>query len=192
MSGRKGSGEIPDNRTRLDHQLSGVARTGFYFPRIRAVLSPLNDELKRLDFLLGKWKGQSENQFGEEGIIESTFQCSNDPSDMFIMILGESKSHGKIANKSSSYIMYDANVSKFVRKSIFSYGWINNESGVMSGNRLTFDVIGIDGEPKYFKGMKWRSFIHKYSDKEIGLGLEVSENNVPFRLYGETKAKRVH
>lgn len=152
----------------------------------------MNDKLKRLDFLLGYWKGQSENQFGEKGIIESSFQCTNDPSDMFIMIVGESKNQGKIANRSSSYIMWDTNASKFVRKSIFSYGWINNEEGIMNGNRLTFDVIAIDGEPQYFKGMKWRSFIHKYSENEIGLGLEVSQNNGPFRLYGETRAKRVH
>jgi hypothetical protein len=34
----------------------------------------MNDSLKELSFLLGKWKGKAEDQFGEKGVIESTLQ----------------------------------------------------------------------------------------------------------------------
>jgi hypothetical protein len=49
----------------------------------------------------------------------------------------------------------------------------------------------MNGEPDYFKGLTWRSFIHKYSENEIGTGLEVSKHGELFRQYGESKARRV-
>jgi hypothetical protein len=151
----------------------------------------LNEQLKRLEFLIGKWKGRSTGQFGEKGVIESHFECSHEPSDMFIAMMGESRTDGRQVNRSAAYLTWDPNISKYVRKSMFSYGWINNEVGDFNGQRLTFDVVSMDGEPDYFKGLKWRSFVHKYSDNEIGTGLEVSKNSEPFRLYGESKAKKI-
>jgi len=47
------------------------------------------------------------------------------------------------------------NINKYVRKSMFSYGWINNEVGDFHGDGLTFDVVSMDREPDYFKGLKW-------------------------------------
>ncbi len=87
--------------------------------------------------------------------------------------------------------MFDPNIGKYVRKSIFSYGWTNNEVGGWKDDRLVLDVVSMDGEPEYFKGVKWRSFVQKYSEDEIGVGLEASKKGEPFRLYGDTRARRV-
>ncbi len=151
----------------------------------------MSEPLKRLKFLIGKWKGRSEGQFGEKGVIESRFECSHEPSEMFIAMIGESRSNSKLVNKSAAYLTWDPNINKYVRKSMFSYGWINSEVGDFNGHLLTFDVVSMGGEPDYFKGLMWRSFVHKYSDNEIGTGLEVSKNGEPFRLYGESKARRI-
>ncbi len=56
---------------------------------------------------------------------------------------------------------------------------------------MVFDIVSIDGEPDFFKGLRWRSFIHKYSNSEIGSGLELAKKEEPFRLYGETRARRL-
>jgi len=178
--------------------ITQVHLTISFYPCVFLFLAPhetaeatMSEPLKRLEFLIGRWKGKAEGQFGEKGVIESVFECLHEPSEMFIAMLGESRTNGKQVNKSAAYLTWDPNISKYVRKSIFSYGWINNEVGDYHGDRLTFEVISMDGEPDYFKGLKWRSFIHKYSDNEIGTGLEVSKNGEPFRLYGESRAKRV-
>jgi hypothetical protein len=147
--------------------------------------------LKRLEFLIGRWVSRSEDQFGEKGVIEGVLECSHEPSEKFIALVGESKSNGKLVNRAASYLMWDHNIRKYIRKSLFSYGWILNEVGSLNVDRLTLDVVSMDGEPEYFKGMKWRSFIQKYSENEIGTGLEVAKGSEPFRLYGESRAKRV-
>ena len=155
-----------------------------------ASAAPL-ESLKRLEFLIGHWKSRAENQFGEKGVIESVLDCSHEPSERFIAMVGESRSEGKLVNRGLSYLIWDENVKKFVRKSFYSYGWILNEIGSLDGDRLTFDVVSMDGEPDYFKGTRWRSFIQRYSGNEIGTGLEVAKNNGPFELYGESRAKRI-
>lgn len=63
--------------------------------------------------------------------------------------------------------------------------------GEWRNDGLLFDIESIDGEPDFFKGVKWRSFIHRYTENEIGSGLEVAKEGQPFRPYGETRAKRV-
>lgn len=155
------------------------------------VLIATVEPLKRLSFLIGQWRSRSEDQFGEKGVLEGTFECSYEPSEKFIATIGESKSNGKFVNRAASYLMWDQNTSKYVRKSFYSYGWILNEIGDLNGDRLVLDVVSMDGEPDYFKGTKWRSFIQKYSENEIGTGLEVSKDHEPFRVYGESRAKRI-
>src|SRR5215469_8411482 len=108
------------------------------------------EPLKRLEFLIGHWKSRAEDQFGEKGVIESSFECSHEPSDKFIATIGESRSNGKLVNKGSSFLIWDSNVGKYVRKSFYSYGWVLNEVGIMNGDRLIFDVVSIDGEPDDF------------------------------------------
>ena len=155
-----------------------------------ASTSPL-ESLKRLEFLIGHWKSRAENQFGEKGVIEGVFECSHDPSERFIAMTGESRSDGKLVNRGVSYLIWDENVKKYVRKSFYSYGWILNEIGSLDGDRLVLDVVSMDGEPDYFRGTRWRSFIQKYSENEIGTGLEVARDNGPFTIYGESRAKRI-
>ena len=149
------------------------------------------DALKRLEYLIGHWKSRAENQFGEKGIIEGTFECIHSPSGNCIAMIGESRSDGKLVNSAATYLIWDQNIRKYVRKSIYSYGWILNEVGILNGDRLILDVISIDGEPDYFKGIKWRSFVQKYSENEIGTGLEVAKADGPFKPYGESRAKRI-
>jgi len=151
----------------------------------------MSEPLKKLEFLIGKWKGRAENQFGEKGVIEGIFDCTHDPGDKFIAMMGESRTNGKLLHRALTYLMWDQNIGKYVRKSVYSYGWILNEVGELHGDRLTFDVVSTDGEPDFFKGTKWRSYIHKYSTDEIGTGLEVAKGSEPFRLYGEQRARKV-
>jgi len=154
-------------------------------------LSKSVEQITRLEFLIGHWRSRAENQFGEKGVIEGVLECSHEPSEKFIAMMGESRSEGKLVNRGVSYLMWDENISKYVRKSLFSYGWILNETGSMNGDRLVLDVVSMDGEPDYFRGTRWRSFIQKYSENEIGTGLEVAKDNGPFGLYGESRAKRI-
>jgi hypothetical protein len=149
------------------------------------------EPLKQLEFLIGHWKSRAENQFGEKGVIEGVLECAHEPSEKFIAMIGESRSDGKLVNRGVSYLMWDENIKKYVRKSLFSYGWILNEVGSLDGDRLVLDVVSMDGEPDYFKGTRWRSFIQKYSENEIGTGLEVAKDNGAFSLYGESRAKRI-
>jgi len=150
----------------------------------------MSEQLQKLRFLLGEWKGRAEDQFGEKGVIESRYVFTQDPSEHFIAERDESWKEGKLVNRSVSFLMWDSNIGKYVRKSVFSYGWVNNEVGDWKDDRLVFDIVSIDGEPDFFKGVRWRSFIRKYSENEIGSGLEVSKKGEPFRLYGETRARR--
>lgn len=149
------------------------------------------EPLKRFEFLIGHWKSRAENQFGEKGVIEGVLECLHEPSEKFIAMIGESRTDGKLVNRGLSYLMWDENIKKYIRKSFYSYGWILNEIGSLDGDRLTLDVVSMDGEPDYFKGTRWRSFIQKYSENEIGTGLEVAKDNGPFKLYGESRAKRI-
>lgn len=153
--------------------------------------SSSQEPLKRLEYLIGHWKSRAEDQFGEKGVIEGTFECSHNPSGNCIAMTGESRSEGKLVNSAATYLIWDQNIRKYVRKSIYSYGWILNEVGVLNGDRLVLDVISIDGEPDYFKGTKWRSFIQKYSENEFGTGLEVAKADGPFKPYGESRARRI-
>ena len=55
----------------------------------------MSEPLRKLEFLIGKWKGRAENQFGEKGVIEGTFDCTHDPGEKFIAMMGESRTNGK-------------------------------------------------------------------------------------------------
>ncbi len=151
----------------------------------------MSEPLRKLEFLIGKWKGRAENQFGEKGVIEGTFDCTHDPGEKFIAMIGEARTNGKLLHRALTYLMWDQNLQKYVRKSVYSYGWILNEVGELNGDRLTLDVVSTDGEPDFFKGTRWRSYLHEYSSEEIGTGLEVAKVGEPFRLYGEQRARKV-
>lgn len=144
--------------------------------------SPL-DEWK---FLVGKWKGTSKGEFGEEDVIENTAVFSLEPSDKFIMATGEARSGGKLLNKSLSIFFYDSREGKFKRKTFFSYGFINNEVECSrSKNEIRFDIT-MEPLPKSFEGTRWRSFLRKISDDKIVTGLETAKAGEELKKYGET------
>src|SRR3989337_3541483 len=93
----------------------------------------MSDPLAQLRFLLGNWKGRAEDQFGETGVIESIFSFTQDPNEEFISGRTESWKEGKLVNSSHSFLIWDPNISKYVQKSVFSYGWVNNEVARLPG-----------------------------------------------------------
>ena len=115
--------------------------------------------MQKLRFLLGEWKGRAEDQFGEKEVIESRYVFTQDPSDHFIAERDESWKEGKLVNRSVAYLMFDRNIRRYVRKSVFSYGWVNNEVGEWKDDRPVLNIVSIDGEPDFLRGVKWRSFI---------------------------------
>ncbi len=148
---------------------------------------PLDDWL----FLIGEWKGRSEDEFGGEGVIET--------SSVFTLELGDNVIHGKqesvrndaIENQSISMMFYDKRNKKFIRKTFFNYGFVNNEVEYeRSETKIHFDVI-LEPTPQAFDKMKWRSYIRKVSDDEIRMGLEVAKPGEDFTSYGENVLVRV-
>jgi hypothetical protein len=148
------------------------------------------NELSRLDFLIGSWKGRSIDQFGEKGTLDSTLECSREPSEQFLQLRGESRKDSKLLNRSVEFITYDSRAKKYVSKRMWSMGFIENGIGAWKGDTLVFQ-IKFDNEPRYFAGTLWRSFIRRYNENEIGHGLYTARKGGRYRLYGETKEIRV-
>jgi hypothetical protein len=137
-------------------------------------------------FLVGEWKGTSKDEFGEKGITESVAVFSLEPSGKFIMARGEAWNEGRLVNKSISLLFYDSNEQKFKLKSFFSYGFVNNEvEYARSDKEIRFD-IETEPLPKQFKGIRWRSYIRRISEKKIAMGLEMAKGEEGFKKYGET------
>jgi hypothetical protein len=147
--------------------------------------------LRKLDFLLGRWEGKSVDQFGEKGTLMATRECTREPSEEFIQMVGENRKEGKLVNRSIEYITYDSKTKKYLCKRMWSMGFIENGEGTWrDANTLMFQ-IKFDREPKFFEGTLWRSFIRKYSENEIGHGLFTAKKGGRFHLYGETRERRV-
>jgi hypothetical protein len=137
-------------------------------------------------FLIGEWKGETANQFGEKGVVESTVTFSFEPSEKFIMAKGESWCEGRLLNRAISLLFYDKAKDKFRRKSFFSYGFVNNEVECnRDSNEITFDVE-VEPVPKEFEGIRWRSYLKKISETQIAMGLEMAKVGEEFKTYGET------
>lgn len=148
------------------------------------------NELGKLDFLIGNWKGRSVDQFGERGTLDSTLVCSRDPSEQFIQLRGETRKDRKLFNRSVEFITYDSRIRRYVSKRMWSMGFIENGVGTWKDVNTLIFQIKFDNEPKYFAGTLWRSFIRKYSENEIGHGLYTAKKGGRYRLYGETRATR--
>jgi hypothetical protein len=147
-------------------------------------------ELEGLKFLIGHWQGTSTDQFGEKGTLEGTMECSWEPSERFLQIKAENWKEGKLVNRSIQFITFDPNTRRFVGKRVWSMGFIENGVGTWDGKELLLD-IKFDCEPSFFRGMRWKSFLRKYGENEIGHGLFTAKEDEPFRLYGETRETRV-
>lgn len=151
----------------------------------------MKSPLENWHFLLGKWKGKAEDQFGEKGVIETEFSFTSEPSDKFLMAKGESRNQGRLVNKGVGFLFYDETLKKFKRKWFYSYGFVNNETECYSSDKeIKFDVE-VEPLPEQFKGLRWRSFIRKISEKCIAMGLEVAEGKGAFKKYGETIAVKI-
>ncbi len=142
-----------------------------------------DDPLSDWNFLIGKWKGGSTDEFGGEGEIVSTAHFSKELGK-FIMGKIDSFRNGKLENANVSMLFFDARDGKFRRKTFFSYGFVNNEVEYEhSENEIRFDVVS-EPSPQSFDGMRWRSYIRKISDTEIHLGLESAKEGEEFQSYG--------
>ena len=150
-------------------------------------------ELDKLSFLLGRWKGRSVDQFGEKGVLESTFEVTRELGDHFIQIKGETRKDNAVINSAVYFITYDLKIKKYIHKRLWSYGFIENGEGQWEDpNTLTFQIVKFDNEPQWFEGLLWKSFIRRYSDNEIGNGLYAAKKGEDYKLYGESRAFRVN
>ena len=149
--------------------------------------SPLDD----WNFMVGRWQGKSEGEFGEEGVIENSAVFTLELGGGFILGRHEARQGNKIINQSIGLLFYDVLEGKFRRKSFFSYGFVNNEIAYQSdGNEIRF-TIESEPLPKQFEGMSWRSYLIKVSSTKILMGLEQAKQGEGFTSYGETSLTKV-
>ena len=142
-------------------------------------------------FLVGKWKGHSPGDFGGEGEIVTTDTISLEMDGKFIMFKNEVRREGKLEHKSIGLLFCDVRNKKFLQKTFFSYGFVNNEVEYSSSEtEIRFDVVS-EPTPQAFDGTRWRSYIIRVSDDEIRTGLEMAKEGEDFVSYGETILKRV-
>jgi hypothetical protein len=88
---------------------------------------------------------------------------------------------------------YDPGIDRFLRKSAFSYGFVNNEVEYYRDEKvIRFDVV-IEPHPatEFFEGTRWRSFIEKVSEDEVRDGLEVARGDSDYESFGVTVLRRV-
>ena len=141
-------------------------------------------------FLLGEWKGGSDDQFGGEGEIKVTTIFSLELNGKYIMSKHEAHRNDKLENASIGLMFYDARNKIILRKTFFNYGFVNNEVEYeRSENEIRFEVV-LEPVPQSFDGMKWRSYIKKISESEIRLGLESAKDGEDFKSFGETILKK--
>ena len=147
--------------------------------------------LDRLDFLVGKWRGTSTDQFGEKGVIVSTMECKKDLDGRFLQLRGESTKDGAVLNRAVTYITFASKTQTYISKRMWSYGFVENGEGKWEDDSTLMFQIKFDNPPPDFSGTLWKSFIRKYGDDEIGHGLYTAREGEKYRLYGETRQSRV-
>lgn len=143
-------------------------------------------------FLIGTWKGSAKDMYDEEGVVVSVETFSEELGERFIMGRSESTKDGKVIHTSISLMFYDVRNKKFLRKSFFSYGFVNNEIEYKRSDselRFEMDIVPM---PKSFEGTKWRSYIEKMSDTEIRMGLKSAKGEADFQTYGDTLYRKVN
>ncbi|MHA1963249.1 MAG: hypothetical protein ACXACG_00895 [Candidatus Thorarchaeota archaeon] len=150
--------------------------------------TPLDDWL----FLIGEWRGKSkESQFGGEGVVETSDTYTLEMNGIYIMGRHKSVRDGKIEHEGISIMFYDKRNKKVLRKTFFSYGFVNNEVEFeRTEDFLHFDVV-IEPVPQAFDGMKWRSYLRKVSNTETRDGLESAKSGEDFENYGEVVSKKI-
>ncbi len=147
---------------------------------------PSESPLDSWKFLVGEWRGTSEGQFGEEGVIENKAVISLEPSERFLMTRGEGWCEGRLLNRSLAVMFYDKVAGKFRRETFFSYGFVNYETEyARTADEIRFE-IRMEPLPKEFEGTRWRSYLRRISETEIATGLEMAGKDGVFTSYGET------
>jgi len=147
--------------------------------------------LDRLDFLVGKWRGASTDQFGEKGVIVSSLECVRDLDGRFLRLLGESTKDGALLNSAVTFITYSSREQRYISKRMWSYGFIENGEGTWEDDQTLMFRIRFDNPPPDFSGTLWKSFIRRYGPDEIGHGLYTAKEGDQYKLYGETRQRRV-
>ena len=149
--------------------------------------SPLDD----WKFLVGTWRGSSEDQFGEKGVVKTTATYALEPGDRFLTARGEAVCEGRVLNRSLSVMFYDIGLGRFYRKTFFSYGFVNNELEFeRTEDEIRFDVT-VEPWVKQFEGLRWRSSLRRVSEREIATGLAEAKAGEPFASYGEVLLARL-
>lgn len=149
-------------------------------------------ELDSLQFLIGRWRGSSVDQFGEKGVLETFAECTHEPSEKFVQLRGENRKDGKILNRGIQFITYDPKSKKYISKRIWSMGFIENGEGVWEDDNTLVFQIKFDNAPEFFLGTSWKSFIRRYEEDQIGTGLYTKgKEESEYKLYGETRLSRI-
>lgn len=149
------------------------------------------EQMRKLSYLIGEWHGRGEGfDTGKDDDIANALTFAYGPSPSMITGHFSAKRSGRMENSGTMTILYDSSIGRFVRKQIYSYGFIMNEIGEMKGDRLTFDCVSIDAEPDYWKGLRIRSFLQRHSDNDFSTGLETAKEGEDFRLYGQNRFQK--
>ena len=153
--------------------------------------SPLDD----WRFLVGEWKAAAvgDGEFGEEGVVEGKHVFTEALGGKFIMGTHESWEGKRHVHDSIDLMYYDPGSDRMLRKSAFSYGFVNNEVEYYRDDKvIRFEVV-IEPHPQseFFAGTRWRSFIEKVNEDEVRDGLEVARGDGDYKSFGVTVLKRV-
>lgn len=157
--------------------------------RVKDMIS--ENPLHEWRFLIGTWKGESKGQFGMTGELSVKATFTFELEERTIVGKTTTTQDAKVVNQSISFMFYDVLEETFRRKTLFSYGWVNNEVAYKgNANEIHFDVIS-EPLPKQFEGIQWRSYIIKVSPTKILMGLEEAKKGGDFKLYGETELTKI-
>jgi hypothetical protein len=151
------------------------------------------DSIKKLSFLIGEWNGKGEGfDTGKDSNISNILSFNYHPSPSIITGRFEARREGKPENEGMMFLLYDPNIGKYVRKQVYSYGFVMNEVGQETNEDLfVFDCVSIDAEPDYWKGLRIRSFLQKHSDREIAMGLQTAKKSEDFHTYGQNRFRKI-
>ncbi|MFX1602024.1 MAG: hypothetical protein ACFFCK_00970 [Promethearchaeota archaeon] len=151
----------------------------------------ISSPLENWHFLVGEWRGYSKDQFGGEGLIETSSLFTLEMNARYLMSVHEARKEGSLENQSMALMFYDTRNGRFLRKTFFSYGFVNNEVEYEStDSEIRFEITS-EPTPEDFDKMRWRSYICKISDNEVRMGLESAIEGENPVSYGETIMERV-
>jgi hypothetical protein len=144
-------------------------------------------DLKNWAFLIGKWKGENLESSYNEGKVTMEGEYKYQPNDKFIHHTHEARNEDGRINNSIAVMYVDPYSNRFLRKEIYSYGFVNNEiSYHFDEVSIKFDIV-IEPSPKQFEGLVWRSWLIKISDTEIEMGMENRKEGEEFILFNRSR-----